>query len=76
MLKKYLLILYLVFSYTLLFSSSEKPKAQKGILDLRQWDFQKRGIIKLNGEWEFYWKELKLPNSFLETPKKNKHRFY
>ena len=33
-------------------------KAQKGILDLRNWDFAKNGPIKLDGEWEFYWEKL------------------
>ncbi len=33
------------------------PKAVKGILDLREWDFEKDGNINLDGEWEFYWKE-------------------
>lgn len=34
------------------------PKAQKGILDLTEWNFEKDGIIPLDGEWEFYWKKL------------------
>ncbi|MDF9798271.1 signal transduction histidine kinase [Catalinimonas alkaloidigena] len=34
------------------------PTAQQGILDLRQWDFEKYGSVKLNGEWTFYWQEL------------------
>ena len=33
------------------------PKAIKGVLDLRDWDFEKNGVINLDGEWEFYWKE-------------------
>ena len=36
------------------------PKAVNGILDLRNWDFQKDGNIQLDGEWEFY------PNEFLK----------
>ncbi len=34
------------------------PKAQKGILDLRDWNFEEQGAVKLDGEWEFYWEEL------------------
>jgi hemerythrin-like metal-binding protein len=37
------------------------PKAIKGILDLRSWNLEKDGTIKLNGEWEFYWGELLEP---------------
>jgi class 3 adenylate cyclase len=35
----------------------ESPIAEKGILDLRAWDFEKNGSINLNGEWEFFWNE-------------------
>ena len=54
-----LLILGLIFLF-LGFCKSEKPqknipKAVKGILDLSQWDFEKDGVINLDGEWEFYW---------------------
>ena len=57
-----LLILGLIFLF-LGFCKSEKPqknipKAVKGILDLSQWDFEKDGVINLDGEWEFYWNEL------------------
>jgi signal transduction histidine kinase len=34
------------------------PKALSGILDLRNWDFEKDGTIKLDGEWDFYWNKL------------------
>jgi signal transduction histidine kinase len=34
-----------------------QPKAVQGVLDLRDWDFNKsNGMIDLDGEWEFYWK--------------------
>ena len=40
------------------------PKAVKGILDLRDWEFESPiagdGIVNLDGEWEFYWKEFLL----------------
>lgn len=56
------IILFLVF----FFSSCDfnKPSSQKillakkGILDLREWNFEKDGPVKLDGEWEFYWKKL------------------
>ena len=35
-----------------------QPQPQQGILDLRDWDFSHQSIINLNGEWEFYWKQL------------------
>jgi adenylate cyclase len=56
------------------------PKAVKGVLDLRDWDFDSTkgsgtdGIINLDGEWEFYWKEFPVGES-LELPA-DKKRFY
>ncbi len=31
------------------------PRATAGVLDLRQWDFARDGVIALDGEWEIYW---------------------
>jgi len=40
------------------------PVAQKGVMDLRNWDFDKNGPVVLKGEWEFYWKKLISPGQF------------
>jgi len=40
------------------------PMAESGVIDLRKWDFSKDGIVALNGEWEFYWKQLLAPDDF------------
>jgi two-component system, sensor histidine kinase ChiS len=34
------------------------PKVENGLIDLRSWNFQEDGSVDLEGEWEFYWKEL------------------
>ena len=34
-------------------------KAEKGILDLRNWDPEKESVLSLDGTWEFYWKNLR-----------------
>ncbi len=47
------------------------PMAVKGVLDLRNWDFKKDGMIKLNGEWEFYDNKLLLPEEFNGEVKQN-----
>ena len=41
------------------------PKAYKGVINLADWDFEKNGSVKLNGEWEFYWNKLYSPKDFL-----------
>lgn len=54
-----LLILVLCFSQCLqTYSGKVPPKAVKGVLDLSQWNFEKDGPVKLDGEWEFHWKKL------------------
>lgn len=59
----------MVFSYSASFCEEEKNlKAVKGILDLRQ-KLKNPGILTLDGEWEFYWKELLSPES-LKNPQK------
>ncbi len=35
-----------------------QPKAQRGILDLSNYNFENSGSIELNGEWQFYWEQL------------------
>lgn len=37
------------------------PAAQKGILDLRDWNFTKRGSIGLSGQWKFFWQHHLIP---------------
>ena len=34
------------------------PKAQDGVIDLSNWDFNKNGPVALQGEWRFVWHEL------------------
>lgn len=52
--------------------SVDAPNAVLGILDLRTWNFEEQGIVKLAGEWEFYWNQLLTPSDFLNdnTPQK------
>ncbi|MBN2535354.1 MAG: GHKL domain-containing protein [Spirochaetales bacterium] len=42
-------------------------KAERGELDLSSWDFEKNGIVELDGEWEFYWKEILYSNDFKQA---------
>lgn len=68
MLKRILIILSLL----LLFGCAKNPKAnqflaEKGYLDLSNWDFEKDGVISLNGEWEFYWEKKIEPKDFHQS---------
>jgi PAS domain S-box-containing protein len=54
----------------------EAPRAVKGVLDLRGWDFSRYGAVDLAGEFEFYWKrhlspadvDWKTPKAFITLP--------
>lgn len=55
--------LFFLFSFSACIgspSSKISPLAEKGVLDLREWNFSEDGIVKLDGEWKFQWKELTL----------------
>lgn len=49
--------LFLTQAYGRTDSQSSPPKAENGVLDLRNWDLNSDGPIDLTGEWEFYWQE-------------------
>ncbi|MFJ8244268.1 ATP-binding protein [Peribacillus asahii] len=49
------------------FPSSETPVVKNGVLDARNWDFNKRGVIALDGDWEFVSNELLTPKDFVEN---------
>jgi two-component system, sensor histidine kinase ChiS len=51
------LVLIFILSHCAPSDKKIPPKAIKGVLDLRDWDFEKDGNTNLDGEWEFYWKE-------------------
>ncbi|MEZ5000013.1 MAG: 7TM-DISM domain-containing protein, partial [Bacteroidales bacterium] len=40
---------------------------KRGILDLRENGFRKEPVVKLNGEWEFYWHEHLRPVDFIKA---------
>lgn len=67
---RYFFVVLLLLFMTLLGSCQQQstigkqPIARKGILDLRQWNFEEQGIIPLDGEWSFYWSELLDPEDF------------
>ena len=56
-------------------TGKEKPVAQKGVLDLRDWDFTRDGGINLDGQWEFYRDHLLDPSDF-KKPDITKNRAF
>lgn len=48
-------------------TNKQSPVAKNGVIDLRNWDFTRDGITKLNGEWEFYKSQFLEPKDFDNT---------
>ncbi|OJJ17980.1 hypothetical protein BKI52_29430 [marine bacterium AO1-C] len=46
------------------------PTVEKGQIDLSKWNFEGNRILKLNGEWEFYWNTLADPTLFAKGQQK------
>jgi signal transduction histidine kinase len=61
------LLLLLLFSALNLYAKNPEPLAVKGVLDLRELKNSDHFILKLNGEWEFYWKKMLRPQDFLSA---------
>ncbi len=43
------------------------PRAAGGVLDVSAWDFGSGGTVRLDGEWEFYWRQLLTPADFRKS---------
>ncbi len=43
------------------YSDREAVPAQRGTLNLSQWDFRRDGPLELNGDWAFAWQRLEIP---------------
>ncbi|MDP2058396.1 MAG: ATP-binding protein [Flavobacteriaceae bacterium] len=52
------------------FSSLQAQVAEKAVVDLSGFDFYGTEVIPLNGEWEFYWKELLNPTTINQKTEK------
>ena len=74
MIVRYLLFLFIIISASDCFAYIKEPAASKGVMDLRE-TANDKFIIKLDGEWEFYWNKLLKPDNF-SGDKKLKPDFY
>lgn len=60
---KLILLLFILIAITIVISSLGNRYSfldinKNGVMDLRNWNFDKTGTVNLNGKWEFYWKKL------------------
>ncbi|HZG76010.1 MAG TPA: ATP-binding protein [Paenibacillus sp.] len=47
-------LLMIIRGYTLFLADAPSPLAAGGVLDLREWNLEERGSVRLEGEWLFY----------------------
>ncbi len=71
-----LLLIFTLFSTTALSLVKKEPVAVKGILDLREWDFTKDGILNIKGEYELYFNQVYSPEDFQNDLPDNATRKY
>lgn len=72
--KNVLCLFLFVFSITYLGCNAIKKqsiKADKGKIDFTNWNFEKSGIVKLDGQWEVYWGELLTPDEIKSRESKS-----
>lgn len=70
--KKIILIIFIIYLICLLSceqksNTKKQPVAEKGILDLRDWDLKNGNPVELRGEWEFYWEQFLFEKDFEDT---------
>lgn len=61
--KSKILFLFILFYSPEIFAFGSEPTVLKGVIDLRK-TASDNFTVKLNGEWEFYWKKLFKPDDF------------
>jgi len=63
------LLAFLHFQGRFTVERARPPGAVNGVLDLTGWDFQRQGVVQLEGWWAFYWEQLLTPADFKYEPR-------
>ncbi len=71
-----LFIILFVYSCNIGLVFKDSPKVENGILNLTFWDFEKKGAINLEGNWEIYWKKLIRPNTINSFATENPSEYF
>jgi hypothetical protein len=53
----------LLLAFVAVFNAHAQPTVKDGLMDLRGWDFNRSGEVKLEGRWNFYWQSLRPPGT-------------
>jgi len=68
-LRNILLTLVIFISASSVLLNGQSPKAERGVMDLRQLIPPGKFVVRLNGEWEFYWNKMLRPYDFSKPGK-------
>lgn len=60
----FFLMVIILFWYSYEGKEINQPKALQGEIDLSKCNFERDGLVKLDGQWELYWGELLEPSDF------------
>ncbi len=58
------IVLLCLLTPTVIATGNNRLVSEKGILDLRELEFDRSTVVNLNGEWEFYWNKFLYPVDF------------
>jgi hypothetical protein len=72
---RWLFNLILLFLSAPSFAQETEQRINQGIIDLRKHDFEKNGEVRLDGTWNFYWKQLLTPEEIADKPSKDYFEF-
>jgi len=61
---RYSILLILLCQFMAAGNCQDWARPEKGIIDLRNYDFNDQWYLKLDGEWEFYWESFEEPEAF------------
>lgn len=64
MIRLFLIAFLAAFTTSLVTITADAAQPVKGVLDLRNVEIDSKYTVRLNGEWEFYWKKFYRPNQF------------
>ena len=59
-------LLLSIVSAVISYSAARSPQVQAGLMELRDWDFTRRGPVQLNGAWTFYPQQLLTPGELAQ----------
>lgn len=72
----FLFIGMVLFGYSYEGKENSPPKAFQGEIDLSKCNFEKDGLVKLDGQWELYWGELLEPSDLKDGHENGSKDFF